>query len=124
MCNIIKESGSKECLKCGKVFWRGRFNGRLEDKARWMSRKYCSVGCNYVREEIVSKSSFHRKAREIGLKDCCERCGVKEGLDVHHKDGNWRNNKKSNLETLCHGCHMRLHSRRWRRGVYGVGVGV
>lgn len=110
MC-VRKETGVKRCLKCGVEFERGRYNGRLEDYGIWMRRKYCSVGCNYIRE-VNARSSFHRIARQY-VKDRCKKCGSKRNLDVHHKDGNWRNNDRSNLETYCHGCHMRLH---WRRG--------
>jgi hypothetical protein len=39
----------------------------------------------------------------------CERCGFvaehPRQLDVHHRDGNWRNNDLANLQTLCANCH-------------------
>ncbi len=31
----------------------------------------------------------------------CKVCGISEKLEVHHKDGNKRNNEFSNLERLC-----------------------
>lgn len=41
--------------------------------------------------------------------DVCERCLFKAEhscqLDVHHRDGNFRNNDPANLETLCANCH-------------------
>lgn len=43
------------------------------------------------------------------VKDACERCGWEaeesRQLDVHHRDGNRKNNDPSNLETLCPPCH-------------------
>jgi len=41
----------------------------------------------------------------------CQTCGVPGGkeLNVHHKDKNRKNNQLSNLITLCHSCHSRLH---------------
>jgi len=48
-------------------------------------------------------------------KDECERCGFKAldrcQLDVHHKDGNHRNNDPPNLETLCANCHRLEHKK-------------
>lgn len=52
----------------------------------------------------------------------CEKCGRTRydsirKLHVHHKDGNRRNNKISNLKILCSACHMNLHKNwkyRWK----------
>ena len=43
----------------------------------------------------------------------CELCGWnkvnphtgKIPLEIHHKDGNWQNNKEDNLQVLCPNCH-------------------
>ena len=47
----------------------------------------------------------------------CQHCGSKDDLHVHHIDGNGtttpkehRNNVLENLQTLCRGCHTRVHS--------------
>ena len=47
----------------------------------------------------------------------CQHCGSKGDLQVHHIDGNGtttlkehRNNVLENLQTLCRGCHTRVHS--------------
>jgi len=36
----------------------------------------------------------------------CRDCGDDYELEVHHRDRNRKNNKLSNLETLCKRCHM------------------
>jgi 5-methylcytosine-specific restriction endonuclease McrA len=41
----------------------------------------------------------------------CKRCGSWEGLQVHHKNGNHKDNTPSNLEWLCVNCHSRAHRR-------------
>ena len=107
-----KKTESKICKKCGNTFNRRRFGNRLEDFTRWNQRMYCSKQCNYIRESIKSKSSHHRLARNYANQSC-NTCGNTKNLDVHHKDRNWKNNEQSNLETLCHSCHMKLH---WQQG--------
>jgi hypothetical protein len=45
----------------------------------------------------------------------CERCeadGSDSRLDVHHCNGDKRDQSLSNLAILCHRCHMRLHSEQ------------
>jgi 5-methylcytosine-specific restriction endonuclease McrA len=42
-------------------------------------------------------------------------CGATTNLDVHHKDGNPRNNEQSNLEVLCSEHHADRHPRLPRR---------
>jgi len=104
----VKKTESKICMKCKKEFFRRRFGKRLEDFTRWNQRKYCSKQCNYIRPEKTHKSSFHRLARNF-VDQSCKICKSTENLDVHHKDKNYKNNEISNLETLCHSCHMKLH---------------
>ncbi len=54
-------------------------------------------------------------------KDRCEFCGFIPvhscQLAVDHKDGDRRNNKEENLQTLCHNCHflktyLQIHSKK------------
>lgn len=37
--------------------------------------------------------------------NACVHCGNVEDLEVHHRDGNWRNNSPTNLIALCPTCH-------------------
>jgi len=39
-------------------------------------------------------------------KKFCEKCGSKKKLQIDHIDGNRSNNDPSNLNTLCHPCHI------------------
>ncbi len=45
-------------------------------------------------------------------KSKCERCGSTRNLMVHHKDENRKNNKPSNLQTLCWSCHEKMTVRK------------
>ena len=49
----------------------------------------------------------------------CQRCqhdGATSRLGIHHKDRNKRNQKPSNLEILCHRCHMAEHAAAGETG--------
>lgn len=102
-----KTTEVKVCLKCGKQFQRRRFGDRLEDYTRFNNRRFCSKSCN-LRAEAESRSAFHSEARKYAG-SYCVLCGETNSLDVHHNDGNIRNNIPDNLTTLCHPCHMKLH---------------
>ena len=39
----------------------------------------------------------------------CQKCGAAVDLVVHHRDGDDRNNRDSNLACLCNPCHLSLH---------------
>ena len=45
-------------------------------------------------------------------KKACQNCGGTKNLMVHHKDGNRKNNKPSNLKTLCWSCHEKITDRK------------
>lgn len=49
----------------------------------------------------------------------CEKCGhdgSESRLDIHHRDGNKRNQSLANLIVLCHRCHMQEHAKREETG--------
>ena len=55
----------------------------------------------------------------LSITPYCVKCGDKENLHVHHRDGNGtnvvakkRNNKISNLIVLCFKCHMLVHKTK------------
>lgn len=61
-------------------------------------------------EELKSNTSVRKRlVQERGNK--CEKCGINEWqggeiiIEVHHKDGNKKNNCPENLELLCPNCH-------------------
>ena len=113
----------KTCETCGKSFNRKRFIGRLEDPARYLSRRNCSQSCGNSKKE-VTRDALHWRARKHRAETCAE-CGTTEGLHVHHVDRNPENNNPANLMTLCASCHLKLHWREDReKRLAGVLRGV
>lgn len=113
-----KEDPVKYCRYCNKLLTRKRYNGRLEDLNVFKKRLYCDYIC--MRKDKInisinnaSWSNSHTTARNINKLFInvaqCEMCGKDGKLDVHHKDGNYQNNKISNLQILCRSCHNKVH---------------
>ena len=52
------------------------------------------------------------KWHEVLMRDNfqCTVCANSHNLIIHHRDENNQNNKLSNLQTLCRGCHSRHHN--------------
>ena len=109
-------ASTKLCLYCGKIFIP-------QNKG-----KFCSIECSkkYMKQTAISKwfsgewdgtipsgkiSGTIRNYLLDKFLDTCSNCGNKTWmgetlpLEVHHKDGNKRNNKLENLEILCPNCH-------------------
>jgi len=74
-------------------------------------RTYCSKEC-YKKspKSIVGYTEFRQLIMKRD-KDMCIMCRAKDGLELHHMkstiDGG--SDMPSNLITLCHDCHIKLH---------------
>ena len=58
----------------------------------------------------LSSRAAARLVRSVGACQECGHDGSKSRLDVHHRNGDKRDQRRENLEVLCHQCHMREHS--------------
>lgn len=75
--------------------------------------------------EIIKTFNVKRKLFRLGLKEKkCECCGITDSwmgkpisLELHHVDGNNRNNDLSNLQILCPNCHSQTPNYRNRKRV-------
>ena len=124
------------CLFCGKEFEHRAGNKNM----------FCSNKCqqDYLHSEYIER---WKRGEENGLNgeygiskhirrylfeknNCkCELCGWGEEnhftgnvpLEVHHKDGDYTNNKEENLQLLCPNCHsltetFKSHNKNGRNG--------
>lgn len=64
---------------------------------------------------------YHRIKKHIKF---CENCGRNYNLEVHHLDGNNKNNKPENLIKVCRRCHMLLDDRMLNLNNHNSGTGV
>ena len=103
-----KEAPTRYCPVCGTLMKRKRFNGRLEDYSRFISRQTCSQTCGNSRS-LVQANTHRWRARKIKHPQACEGCGTTSSLHVHHRDKDVTNNSLSNLVTLCASCHLSHH---------------
>lgn len=87
-------------------------NGKLEARCHFERRKFCNLKCAGLAQEKKpdpSYSTAHYHARKICPPGPCARCGKPRATDVHHRDGDWRNNDRANLERICRKCHLKEH---------------
>ena len=122
---IRKENSQKYfCINCGK---------QVNSKRN----KYCSFECQheYHYSEYIKKwkngeenglrgeyglSKFIRKYLLLKNNYKCEKCGwgvVNEytntiPLEIHHIDGDYKNNREENLQVLCPNCHSLTNTHK------------
>lgn len=79
-----------------------------------------------IREKISDKQQGNKNSNWVDgknyyrkfLKEQCELCKEKNAKIVHHKDKNRSNNVSSNLLSVCHQCHHKIHYHEiheWRK---------
>lgn len=112
-----KPTPEKCCELCGSKLERRRLkSGRLESLLHFSRRKYCNRKCMAMafdqRHTGESWAAEHREARQLTNPGPCERCGQGNARDVHHRSGDWHDNKPENLQRICRGCHNREHRKR------------
>ena len=126
-----KKVDNSAILRYSKNYWQSK---KRNDQSKWHKQyvTMCVFSLIYqlsdlpyskIAEELgMSRQNLHQKLNNYtthnnsrikkiyGLKNNCYRCGAGNS-ELHHKDGNCRNNERSNLIILCHSCHKKEHTR-------------
>lgn len=112
--NLVEKTAI--CKHCGKVDIKifSNKSPRCMNAFREEKRKY---GRKYSRSPAGRLKDRKRKSPyRLVVSPTCVRCGfVAEDLcqiDIHHKDGNHKNNSSENLENICSNCHRLVHKHR------------
>jgi hypothetical protein len=105
-----RQQKSIYCIYCGKIITNRH-------------SKFCSLLCSFeykknesykkIEEDQIIGHGTLRKYLLHKQGERCSRCGWGERnpvsnsvcLDLHHKDGNAKNNRLSNVELMCPNCH-------------------
>jgi 5-methylcytosine-specific restriction endonuclease McrA len=92
---MVIELPLRRCPHCRKLVADGdlKVHLQLHSDAR-RERKGSSGSWKTTRQRILFRDEFR-----------CAQCQSTEELEVHHIDGNWRNDDPKNLVTLCATCH-------------------
>lgn len=75
----------------------------------------CKILSNQERKFRSKVRSFHKSIYEEIFNyhgRCCNSCGCKECLEVHHQRYELNHNL-DNFLVLCKSCHLKLHSKSW-----------
>jgi len=81
-----------------------------EDYKKWYTKVH-----SRARYKSGFTDKLKKEIKELYNYECGE-CGLTENLEVHHIDGDFTNNEKSNLKYLCKKCHIEYE--RLQRGSY------
>jgi 5-methylcytosine-specific restriction endonuclease McrA len=75
------------------------------------------------RDKDPAQRKFYSSARWKALskfvrqqEPTCRICSAAQSQQVDHKDGNWRNNSRENLQAICKPCHLAKSGAEHRGG--------
>lgn len=63
----------------------------------------------HQRDRVREQVRLYRKLAVAYLGGKCVRCPEVSALEIHHVDGNYKNNERVNLELLCHEHHKQAN---------------
>jgi len=116
-----KHEKTIQCAQCSVMFYRQPSHLKNSKSGLY----FCSRKCKEAAQQIGGMPELHPPHYGKGesrsayknifrrkLKKSCRACGYdkdRRALDVHHVDGNNRNNRIENLAVLCPTCHREVH---------------
>ena len=109
------------CINCGKETNKGCKYCSTKCQSEYNYKVYINKWKNNEVNGLSGKYSISKHIRKYFFEkynNKCSRCGWGETnpftnkipLEVHHKDGNYKNNIEDNLELLCPNCHSLTHT--------------
>ena len=113
-CNIIMTKGT--CINCGNPLQEGKIYCSKHCQNDYHYKKYISEWKEGKKDGMKGKNAISTHIRKYLFEknnNRCEICGWGEinpytnriPLEVHHIDGNYKNNNEENLQLLCPNCH-------------------
>jgi len=93
-CPELVEAGQRFCDK-----HKREVNRQYDKKRGTAVQRGYDARWRRIRKMVLAEEPLCRECLKHGI--------VKPATDVHHIDGNPKNNKRENLEPLCHECHSR-----------------
>lgn len=91
----------------------------IKNNSEHLNSRKGHMGFVKTNGESSKFESFREKNGGFGI---CKNCGKEGRLEIHHRDGNRRNNEDENLIAICPSCHKKIHCRefgRMKRGEKG-----
>ena len=112
VCSNNKDKIKVICVVCNTFILKSKSLVERNDK------NYCSRNCynfrNGLHKKLKRNTAFYKHLLETT--SCI--CGEKKLylLQIHHIDGNNKNNENSNLEVVCGNCHIKRHLKQNKNG--------
>jgi len=112
--DYVKNNKSKVyCNVCNKMI------EVTNSKISRNNKFYCSRECyDNRRKDVLKRLKRGTKYYKNLLENTPCQCGESKIylLQIHHIDGNKKNNIQSNLEVVCSNCHVKRHLKKDKRG--------
>jgi 5-methylcytosine-specific restriction endonuclease McrA len=104
--NEIEEKLEEECEIAEELN-----NIKKRERGHYIQEKAEKLYFGKVKTKRTPLSKNEQESILNKFNNECAICGADEGLHIHHKDHNPKNNQISNLIVLCGVCHKKIHMK-------------
>ena len=115
--NREKTHVSCACKSCGEQFYISK-SAKADNRGIYCSKKCYAIHAVKEKNPLFKHGHgwFKKMSKETRI-SVCSICDKHGKTDIHHIDGNERNNNSSNFITVCRSCHMRIHHLSGRHSI-------